>query len=705
MVGKIEYLMSNYINREISILEFNSRVLSKAKDKSVPILERLRFLCICSANLDEFFGVRVAALKEMERVDGLLTSPDNLNPTEVLADINRLAHQIIHDQYKVLNEDLIPELDRHNIHITHRDEWTAEQRTWAKDYFEKNLAPILSPMGVDPAHPFPQVENLSLHFIITLEGKDAFGRSIKHAVLQIPRSLPRVIEIPDVVSTYKHQFVFLSTIVHAHIDHIFPGMEVTGCYQFRLTRNTNLILEEETTRDLLPTIQNELLTRSYGNTVRLEVSDQASQEVTEYLLKRFNLSEDELYQVNGPVNLYRLSSMNTLINEPDLFFPKFRQRIPRALLKSRAKKKGQRVESIFNCIKKEKQILIHHPYHSFYPVLELLRQGAEDPSVLAIRMTLYRTGEKSEIVDYLEMAARKGKEVTVVVELKARFDESTNILVAKRLQRAGAKVVYGVLEYKTHAKMLLLVKKERNKLSYFYHLGTGNYHSITNKYYTDFGILSNDQSVGEDIHKIFQQLTSLVSTKGLKKLLQAPFTLKAGFIEKINREIEIAKTGKEAKILAKMNGLQEPEVIDKLYEASQSGVEIKLIVRGICSLRPGVKGLSENIIVRSVLGRFLEHSRIYYFHNDGESELWCSSADLMSRNLNKRVEIAFPIENQKLKDRVIRQGLEYYLDSEIEAWDLNSDGTYNYTCSDHKDCISIQNILIEEYKSKQRYPG
>lgn len=691
---------NQFINRECSMLEFNSRVLERAKNKQLPILERLRYLCISSSNMDEFFEVRIALLKEMDKTGGILTVPDQIAPDKALENLYKKTHRLISEQYEVLNDTIIPELDKNDIHISHRDEWNAEQKQWAERYFKENLAPVLSPVGVDPAHPFPQVANRELHFVITLKGQDAFGRTIKHAVLQVPRSLPRIIEIPEDIRQYKYNFAFLSTIVHAHIDKIFPGMKVTGCFQFRLTRNTNLFLDEETTHDLLPTIQDELHSRSFGDEVRLEIVDQAPDNVIHYLLEQFGLEEDDLYRVNGPVNLYRLSSIVDLVKDYTLKFKPFRQKLPSALYACGARRKKQTMTgSIFNCIKREKQILLHHPYHSFFPVLELLRQSAKDSKVLAIRMTLYRTGASSPIVDHLEEASRSGKEVTVIVELKARFDEDDNITVAKRLQRAGAKVVYGVMDHKTHAKMLLVVRKERNKLKYYHHMGTGNYHNVTTKIYTDIGILSNDKAIGKDIYKIFQQLTSLVSTEGLDKLLQAPFTLKKGIINKINREIEHAKNDKPARIIGKMNGLQEPDVINALYNASKAGVKVDLIVRGICCLRPGVKGLSENITVRSIIGRFLEHPRIYYFQNNGDDELWCSSADLMHRNLNRRVETAFPVENIDIKKRIIKEDLNYYLQDNSEAWVLNSDSTYTHLKpKNNEKLFSAQQTLIGHYR-------
>ncbi len=691
---------NQFINRECSMLEFNSRVLERARNHQLPILERLRYLCISSGNMDEFFEVRIALLKEMDKTSGLLTVPDQMPPAKVLENLYKKTHRLISEQYEVLNDIIIPELDKNDIHISHRDEWNEEQKQWAERFFKENLAPVLSPVGVDPAHPFPQVANSALHFLITLKGQDAFGRTIKNAVLQVPRSLPRVIEIPEDIRQYKYNFAFLSTIIHAHIDKIFPGMKVTGCFQFRLTRNTNLFLDEETTRDLLPTIQDELHTRSYGDEVRLEIVDQAPDNAIDFLLEQFNLNENDLYRVNGPVNLYRLSSIVDLVQDYTLKFKPFRQKLPSVLYACGARQKKQSMTgSIFNCIKQAKQILLHHPYHSFFPVLELLRQSAKDSNVLAIRMTLYRTGASSPIVDHLELASRSGKEVTVIVELKARFDEDDNISVAKRLQRAGAKVVYGVMDHKTHAKMLLVVRKERNKLKYYHHMGTGNYHNVTAKIYTDIGILSNDKAIGKDIYKIFQQLTSLVSTKGLEKLLQSPFTLKKGIINKINREIEHAKNDKPARIIGKMNGLQESDVINALYEASKAGVKIDLIVRGICCLRPGVKGLSENITVRSIIGRFLEHPRIYYFHNDGDNELWCSSADLMHRNLNRRIETAFPVENIDIKKRIVEEALNYFLQDNSEAWLLNSDSTYTHLQpKNNEKLFSAQQTLINKYR-------
>ena len=692
-------MSDRYLNREMSLLEFNERVLAQAKDTTIPLLERLKYLCISSSNLDEFFEVRVGALKQMLKTDGLRTVPDGRTPEQALSEISERAHELVESQYCVLNKMIIPALRDEGIHIARRTHWNEEQIKWVARYFKENLAPVLSPLGVDPAHPFPRVANRALHFIVSLKGEDAFGRSIKHAVVQVPRSLPRVIAMPDDVKDDDVDVVFLSSIVHAHITDIFPGMSVTGCYQFRLTRNTNLFVDEETTQDLLPTIQSELLARSYGDEVRLEVAENCPTDIEEYLLQQFHLTRDDLYKVDGPVNLHRIVSITEMTSREDLSFPRFAQRLPKAFTAFGASlKKNKSVENIFDLLKKEGQIMLHHPYHSFQPVLDFLKQSAMDPNVMAIRMTLYRTGVDSPIVDHLELAAKRGKEVTVIVELKARFDEEANIGVAQRLQAAGAHVVYGVMGHKTHAKMILVVRKEKNKLKYYHHLGTGNYHTTTTRFYTDVGILSNNKAIGQDIYKIFQQLTSLVSTNGLDKLLQAPFTLKKGILAKLQREIDHAKEGKPAHFIGKMNGLQEPEVLDALYEASQAGVQIDLIVRGICCIRPGVEGLSENIRVRSIIGRFLEHPRIYYFLNGGEEELYCSSADLMNRNLNRRVETCFPIEHEETRQRVIKEDLEYYLNDNTQAWELQSDGKYiQAQPQEGQEPFAAQQVLIKEY--------
>ncbi len=673
-----------FINRELAQLAFNRRVLELAEDESVPLLERLRFLCISSTNLDEFFEIRVAGLKQQVALSISRVGPDGLSPQEQLAQITVEAHKLVNDQYRVLNEIVIPALGTEDIRFVRRSEWSAIQAKWVRKYFIRELLPVLSPLGLDPSHPFPRILNKSLNFVVTLEGKDAFGRDSGVALVQAPRSLPRLIRLPEHIAPKGHHFVFLSSILHTHVGELFPGMQVLGCAQFRVTRNSDLFVSEEEIDDLLIALQGELPSRNYGDAVRLEVADNCSERATRFLLQRFRLQPEDLYRVNGPVNLNRLLALHEVVDRPDLKYRPFIPELPRSL-----STRG----NVFGRIARG-DILLHHPYQSFAPIIDFVHQAAHDPNVLAIKQTLYRTESDSELVELLVAAARAGKEVTTVIELRARFDEAANIKLANRLQDAGAHVLYGVVDYKTHAKLMLIVRREKNRLKRYVHLGTGNYHAETARTYTDYGLLTCDRVIGEDVHKIFQQLTGLGRVSRLKKLLQSPFTLHKDLINKIEREREFAAAGKTGHIMARMNALIEPQIIQALYRASQAGVKIELIVRGICGLRPGIPGVSENIHVRSVMGRFLEHSRVYYFHNHGVPEVYCSSADWMPRNFFRRVETCFPIENERLRERVIEESFLYFLADNTQAWELQQDGQYKRVKPGNRKPRSAQGELI-----------
>ncbi|MBM4227177.1 MAG: polyphosphate kinase 1 [Gammaproteobacteria bacterium] len=656
-----------YINRELSLLEFNRRVLEQAKDEGNPLLERLRYLCISSSNLDEFFEIRVAGLKEQVAFNSGQMGPDQLTPAEQLRRIGEVAHQLVAEQYRVLNDVLSPPLAEEGIRFLKRSEWNVKQAQWVKRYFYRELLPVLSPIGLDPSHPFPRILNKSLNFLVSLEGTDAFGRNSVIAIVQAPRALPRVINIPVSYANSPHEFVFLSSIIHAHVEDLFPGMQVTGCYQFRVTRNSDLFVDDEDVEDLLHALEGELHQRRFGDSVRLEVAAECPDEMVSLLRSEFELGPEDIYRCNGPVNLTRLMAVPDMIDRPDLKFPAFTPSRPRQLPVG---------IDFFEAIR-QNDLLIHHPYESFSPVVELLRQAAADPEVVVIRQTLYRTGPDSPIAKTLVEAARAGKEVTVVVELKARFDEEANIELATRLQEAGAHVVYGVVGYKTHAKMILIVRREGKQLRRYVHLSTGNYHPRTARQYTDFGFFTCDNTVGMDVQKIFHQLTAPGRALRLKKLLQSPFTLHQSVVAMIEREAGHATAGRPARIVAKMNSLIEINVIKALYAASQAGVKIELIVRGICALRPGLPGISDNIRVRSIVGRFLEHSRIFYFQNHEEPELYLSSADWMGRNFFNRIEVCFPIEDKRLRERVLREGLETYLNDNSRAWLLDAEGQYH----------------------------
>ena len=656
----------NYLNRELGLLAFNRRVLAQAQDDHVPLLERLRFLCIVSSNLDEFFEVRMAGLKEQVQAHSLVTTSDGKTAQEAFRLVSAEAHAIVTEQYQQLNDVIFPALAEQGIRFLRRSTWNEAQREWIRNYFLREMVPVLTPIGLDPSHPFPRVLNKSLNFAIELEGKDAFGRSSNAAIVQAPRVLPRVIQLPEELAGFAYGFVFLSSILHEFVGELFTGMSVLGCYQFRATRNSDLFVDEEEVTNLRTKLQGELPQRNFGNAVRLEVADNCSPAMTEFLLAQFDLKPADLYRVQGPVNLVRLMQIPDSVDRPDMKFSSFVPGVPKAVGKG---------SNIFESIRKS-DILLHHPYQSFAPVIEMLNQAVKDPQVVAIKMTVYRTGTDSVLMQSLIRAAQNGKEVTVVVELMARFDEEANIGWATKLEEVGAHVVYGVVGYKSHLKALLIVRREEGGLKRYAHLGTGNYHPRTARLYSDFGLMTAHEEITHDVSEVFKQLTGLGKARTLKHLWQAPFTLHSSIIAAIQAEAETARSGGKGRIVAKMNSLVEPEVINALYEASQAGVTINLIVRGVCTLRPGVTGLSENIRVRSIIGRFLEHHRVMYFYAGGKENVYLSSADWMERNFFKRIELAFPILDPKLKKRVITEGLKFYLADNQQGWEMSSVGAY-----------------------------
>ena len=683
------YSPSSYINRDLSLLQFHLRVLAQAADPHHPLLERLFFLMIFSSNIDEFFEIRVAGIMQKLNLGDVSTSIHGMRPSEILNEISAVTHDAIAEQYRILNEDILPALALEDIRYLKRDELNSEQSAWMKRYFTEQVSPVLTPISIDPAHPFPRLVNKSLNFIATLEGKDAFGRDINLAIVPAPRSLPRVIRLPDELTDGKEYHVMLSAIIHEHIGELFPGMNVTGCHQFRLTRNADLDLADDVD-DIAKALEGELENRRFGDKVRLEVTTECPTPISDYLLNEFELHDNQLYRVNGPVNLTRLLFD---FNIPALRYQPFTHVVPKPF--RREVDKLDKATSMFAAMRKG-DVLAHHPFHAFSPIINLLWQAASDPKVLAIKQTLYRSGTNSEIVKALAAAARNGKEVTAVIELRARFDEASNIAVANYLQEAGAVVVYGIVGYKTHAKLMLIVRREDDKIRRYVHLGTGNYHAANAKVYTDYGLFSADPDISEDVHKIFQELTGMGKPANLKKLLHAPFTLHDKLMSFIDDEIAHAKAGKRAHIIVKVNALTERRLIDKLYDASQAGVKIELILRSMCCLRPQVKGLSENITVRSIVGRFLEHTRIYYFYNDGDERLYCGSADWMDRNLFHRVEVAFPIEDKRLFKQIYQDGLLNYLQDNKQAWILSGDGHWQQT----KLAVSEAPHIAQEYLLK-----
>ncbi len=645
------------LNRELSLLAFNERVLALATRADVPLAERLRYICIVSSNLDEFFEVRLSDLiDEMREEGGWTPSAARWPEFERIA---ARAQVLVDAQYRLFNDTLMPALERQGIVVLNHAQRTPAQRAWVREYFEREVRPLLSPIGLDPSHPFPQVLNKSLNFIVQLEGKDAFGRASTVAILKVPRVLPRVIPLPARLSGGsgggkgaagagggRHAFVMLTSVIRAHLEDVFPGRGVAGFSQFRVTRDSDVWVDEREVSNLRQALRMELTQRHFGNPIRLEVLRTCPPPLESLLREQFQLPNEAVYRVDGPVNLVRLNQLVDHINAPALrwrpFVPAWPAKLPAAA-----------DAGMFEAIKRG-DILLHHPFESFEPVIEFLRQAAADPKVVAIRMTLYRTGTASILVDLLIEAARRGKEVTVVVELKARFDEEANIDLAERLETVGAQVVYGVVGLKIHAKLLLVLRREEDELAAdgkrarrrsalprlvpYVHLGTGNYHPGTTKLYTDFGMLTANAEICADVEKVFMHLTSLTKVERLTHLWLAPFTLHKRVLAAIAHEAKLAAAGKPGRVIAKMNGLVEEATINALYAASQQGVKIDLIVRGACALRPGVKGLSENITVRSVLGRFLEHHRIWYFRNDGANDVYLASADWMGRNLFRRIQ-------------------------------------------------------------------
>jgi polyphosphate kinase len=673
------------LNREIGFIAFNRRILELAEDPKVPVLERLRYLCIVSSNLDEFFEIRVAGLREQIKYKAA-PGADGLPVKEVFNEVSRQTHDLVRHQYHLLNHKILPDLSQEGIVFFRRGDWTEAQRLWARDFFRREILPVLTPIGLDPSHPFPRILNKSLNFAIELEGRDAFGRESVNAVVQAPRALPRVIRLPEEVSGAPHGFVFLSSLLHAHVGELFLGMTVNGCHQFRLTRNSDLMLEEEEIKNLRTAVQSELSHRQFGDEVRLEVSEGCSHSMTKFLLKTFGLSDEDLYRVDGPVNLVRLNQVPEWVDRPDLKFPSFTQGRP---------KEFPLGGDLYAAIRK-RDVLLHHPFQSFAPVVEFIQTAAQDPHVMAIRQTVYRAGTDSELIEALIRAAQQGKEVTVVIELMARFDEEANLNWAARLEQAGAHVVYGVVGYKTHAKMSMVVRREGNAIKRYVHIGTGNYHSSTTKFYTDFGLFTCQPEICSDINEVFLQITGLGQHAPLQRLLQSPFTLQSQLILAIQREADHAKAGRGGFIVAKMNSLEEPGIIQALYDASQAGVRIELIVRGICTLRPGIQGVSDHIRVRSIVGRFLEHPRIFYFRDDRAHSIWLSSADWMARNFFKRIEICVPVLDPAAKRRIMREGLRSYLRDNTQCWMMDKEGAYKRRTPGRGRPFSAQAFLLNE---------
>ncbi|CAN5640546.1 polyphosphate kinase 1 [soil metagenome] len=651
------------INRESAVLEFNRRVLAQARRPDVPLLERLRYICIVSSNMDEFFEVRFADYVEAAR------EPDAKVSMRDLGSLAATAHTIINDQYAAFNDEVMPALKQAGIVILNHSERNAGQRRWVDQFFHRQVRPLMTPVGLDPAHPFPQVANKSLNFIVRLSGKDAFGRANVIAIVKVPRVLPRVMRLPENISQGQQAFVLLSSVIRAHLDELFPGRTVEAFSQFRVTRDSDLAIDELDVTNLRQALRLGLTSRHYGQAIRLEVVKSCPPELSSMLLQQFALPDAALYLADGPVNLVRLNALIDQVDAPDLRFPQFEPGWPTAL-------RGP--GSIFNRLRAG-DVMLHHPYQSFAPVEQFLREAVQDPDVLAIKQTIYRAGSESVLMDLLIEATRRGKEVMVVVELKARFDEEANINWAERLEAVGAQVVYGVVGLKTHAKLLVVTRREGNRLRRYAHLSTGNYNPKTARLYTDIGYLTADNELTRDADTVFQQLASLTRTKAPQRLLLAPFTLHKQLMALIEKVAESARHGGPARIVLKMNALTDQPLINALLLASQAGASIDLIVRGACTLPPGVAGVSDRIRVISVVGRFLEHSRVMYFcwgKADDDQTVLLSSADWMGRNMFRRVEVAWPVRDPALRQRVIDECLVPCLHDNIDAWLMQPDGSY-----------------------------
>jgi len=651
-----------FLDRDHSILAFNERVLDWAHRTDVPLLERLRYLCIVSSNLDEFFEVRaephLAAAQAGEQKGDYTVAT-----FEALA---QATHTLFDRQYALYNDELMPAFAREGIEIVSHGDRNAAQKAWVREYFEREVRPLLIPVGLDPAHPFPQVANKSLNFIARLSGKDAFGRENEIAIVKVPRVLPRLIRMPGKVSGKRALFVSLSSVIRAHLEHLFPGREVGQFSQFRVTRHSDLAVDEDDVRDLRTALRLGLQHRHYGQAVRLEVSSGCSDHLANFLLQQFKLPEQALYRVHGPVNLVRLTQLIDLVHAPQLMFPPHQPSYPVQLVPGR---------SFFEQLKRG-DVLIHQPFESFDGVLGFLREAVEDPKVLAIKQTIYRTGTESELMDLLREAVRRGKEVTAVVELKARFDEEANINWAESLEAVGAQVVYGVVGLKTHAKMLLVTRREGRQLVRYGHLSTGNYNPRTARLYTDISHLTADPALTADMENVFVHLASQSRLPRLNRVMVAPFQMHRKLIERIEAVGEAAAQGREGRIVLKMNALTDQPMMLALARAGRQGAKVDLIVRGACMLPARVPGVTDNIRVRSIIGRFLEHSRVFYFRIDQEEQLFLSSADWMNRNMLRRVELAWPVSDPQLRQRIVDECLVAYLHDERDAWDLMPDGSY-----------------------------
>ena len=658
-----KYGPDKFINRELSWLEFNQRVLDEAMDPANPLLERVKFFCITSSNLDEFFEVRVAGLKQQVESDAVERSVDGLTGSETLRAVTKRVRRMVEQQYHCWREQLRPALAEHGFRFLNFGELNAMDLAWVEEYYRSQVGPVLTPLALDPAHPFPQLLNKSLNIIVRLEMPHA-GEMLRHlAVVQVPRVLPRLVRLPR--EDDRQDYVFLGNLIGHYLADLFPGTKILGYWNFRVTRNSELYIDEEEAANLLKAVENELHNRRKGDAVRLEVEKDCPEDLRNALLGTLKLAEEDLYIIDGPLNPTRLMALYEGDHSPELRDPPFVAQVAAS---------SQEENDLFARIR-EHDVLLHHPYEPFETVVSFLEQAAEDPRVLAIKQTLYRTGGDTRIVGALMNAVRNGKQVTAVVELRARFDEANNIQWARQLEEAGVHVVYGLVGYKIHAKMCLVVRRDEDRIRRYVHLATGNYNPTTARLYTDLGLLSCRSSLGEDATNLFNLLTGISQFQGTRKLLVAPFELHERMLGLIRREAANAERGLPSRIIAKMNALVDREIIEALYDASQAGVKIELIVRGVCCLRPGLKGISGNITVRSIVDRFLEHSRIFYFENACQPEIFVGSADWMPRNFFRRIEVDFPVEDGNLRERLMSEILALALRDNVKARIMKPDGT------------------------------
>ncbi|MEP6673375.1 MAG: polyphosphate kinase 1 [Chthoniobacter sp.] len=659
------YSTSHFLSRELSWLAFNQRVLDEALNPANPLLERVKFFTITSSNLDEFFEVRVAGLKQQVESDIVERSVDGKTASETLRAIRKKVRQMIEQQYRCWREELLPALSKNGIHILDYEHLSDSDRNWVEQYYRANVRPVLTPLGIDPSHPFPQLLNKSLNIVVQVEIEREGEIERRLAVVQVPRVLPRLVRLPR--EDERLDFIYLGHLIGHYLADLFPGTKILGFWHFRVTRNSELYIDEEDIGNLLKAVENELHNRRRGAAVRLEADAGCPAEIYQYLLETLELTEEDLYLIDGPLNPTRLMVIYAGDHSPELRDKPFVGPTAPAF---------RGVQDIFSVIR-QRDVLVHHPYESFGSVVDFLEQAAQDPNVLAIKQTLYRTGGDPRIVGALMDAVKNGKQVTAVTELKARFDEANNILWARRLEEAGVHVVYGIVHHKVHSKIALVVRRDEDGLRRYVHLGTGNYNPSTARLYTDLSFFTAQPDYGEDATNFFNLLTGISHFQGAKKFLISPFTTHEAIMTLVKKETEHAHAKKPGRIIAKMNSLVDQEIIEALYAASQAGVKIDLIIRGICCLRPGVAGLSENIAVRSIIGRFLEHSRIFYFENAGSPKLLLGSADWMPRNFFRRIEIVFPIEEPALRDRIVNQILATQLADNVKASILDSEGNYS----------------------------